>query len=90
MTLDEIDWKGLIRDSYDIEGLGPEDARAIFFDWALSVKEIGEEKSQIQMLLGHYESQFPDHPMTEVLREGLAQPVRTGRRGGRKARLPDV
>jgi len=31
------DPRALIAEAYRIEGLGPEDARAIFFDWALGL-----------------------------------------------------
>ncbi|MGR3435949.1 MAG: hypothetical protein ACU0CO_13840 [Shimia sp.] len=86
MTLDEVDPKGLIRESYRIEGITAPECRSIFLDWAISAP--GDAPSQIQFLLGHYGADAPDHPMTETLRAGLVQPARTGRRGGRSARVP--
>ena len=37
MTLDEIDRTGLIREAYAIEGIGPEECRSIFLDWAIKL-----------------------------------------------------
>ena len=87
MTLDDIDWKGLFRESYRIEGITAGECRSIFLDWAISIKGDGDPRAQISVVLDHYAPQFPDHPMTTVLREGLAEPQRKGRRGGRSARV---
>jgi hypothetical protein len=86
MDLDEIDWKGLIRESYRIEGIGPGECRSIFLDWAISVKGEADPKTQIRILLEHYGGDAPDHPMTSVLREGLGAAPAAGRRGGRSRR----
>lgn len=83
MDLDEIDWKGLIRESYRIEGIEPEECRSIFLDWAISMKGEADPKAQIRILLEHYGGDAPDHPMTSVLREGLGAAPGPGRRGGR-------
>ena len=75
------DPKGLIADAYRIDGIDKAECRSIFLDWALSLS--GDTGPAIERLLAGR----GDHPMTEVLREGLGEPVRTGRRGGRAARI---
>lgn len=74
---DPDDPRGLIREAYRLE-LAPADARAIFLDWALGLPE-GDGRAEIARLLARYGAGAPDHPMTAVLREGLAPP-RPGRR----------
>ena len=37
MELAEADPKGLVRESYRIEGITPGECRSIFMDWALSI-----------------------------------------------------
>ena len=64
------DPRGLIFEAYRME-IGPEDCRTIFFDWALGLPE-GAGAAEIRALLDHYAPAHPDHPMTAVLREGLA------------------
>jgi hypothetical protein len=83
----ELDPKGLIRESYRIEGIGVPECRSIFLDWAISIPAETEAHSLIPDLLAHYGQDAPDHPMTQVLREGLAAPAPGGRRGGRRARI---
>ena len=75
------DPKGLIAEAYKIDGITEAECRSIFLDWALSVSEPGPVIARL--LEGR-----PPHPMTTVLNEGLAAPQRTGRRGGRAARIP--
>ena len=82
-----VDPKGLIRESYNIDGIQKPECRSIFLDWAIQVPAGVDPTEHIQICLGHFGKQNPDHPMTEVLSEGLVPPSRTGRRGGRKARL---
>ena len=89
MTLDEVDWKGLIRESYRIDGITPGECRSIFLDWAISVRGDLDVKAQIQILLDGYSADAADHPMTAVLLEGLNEPLKKGRRGGRRARVAD-
>ncbi|MEM7487876.1 MAG: hypothetical protein AAF390_02000 [Pseudomonadota bacterium] len=77
------DPKGLIRDAYEIEGISKPECRSIFLDWALSID--GPPGPAISRLLEvHGED---GHPMTDVLREGLADAPAARRRGGRRARL---
>ncbi|WP_428541377.1 hypothetical protein [Profundibacter sp.] len=87
MTMTELDSRGLIRESYRIEGINAPECRSIFLDWALGAVAGDDLKLQIAKLLAQYSDEFPDHPMTQVLREGLAEAAPNKRRGGRKARL---
>jgi hypothetical protein len=89
MTLDEIDKSELIYESYRIDGIHLSECRSIFLDWAMKLPVGIEPKSAIEFLLAHYATDAPDHPMTGVLRDGLGSAQITGRRGGRKARVPD-
>lgn len=83
-----FDPRGLIREAYKIDGITPEQARVIFLDWALGRADTPDETAQIAALLESYGPGAPDHPMTEILRDGLeGPPAPSGRRGGRKARL---
>ena len=86
---DEMDPKGLIRESYRIDGITPEECRSIFVDWALSAPVDSDTSAMISVLLERYGAENDHHPMTEVLRDGLAKPARQGRRGGRAARVKD-
>lgn len=84
-----IDPRGLIRDSYVIEGITAGECRSIFLDWALFDDNDMTQADRITALLDHYGEAAPDHPMTKVLRAGLEDQVQPKRRGGRKARVPE-
>lgn len=87
MELSEADPKGLVRESFRIEGITLPECRSIFLDWALSLKDAGRVAEAIGALMvacGHNQG----HPMLVVMKEGLSHPAATGRRGGRAARLP--
>ena len=84
--LAHLDPKGLIRESYRIDGIGLPECRSIFLDWAISVPAGADAHAFIPDLLAHYGLDAPDHPMTKVLREGLTAPAPSGRRGGRRRR----
>ena len=77
-----VDPRGLIYEAYQME-IGPEEARAIFFDWAMGAREpVGPV--EIAALLAAYGGAQPEHPMTAILREGLVGrpvPRRQPRRG---------
>ncbi|MGR3467861.1 MAG: hypothetical protein ACU0CI_08260 [Shimia sp.] len=90
MTTDTLDPKGLIRESYRIDGITEGECRSIFLDWAIQVPETADTQRQILGLIDRYAPDFPDHPMTVTLRAGLATPARTGRRGGRSGRIADA
>jgi hypothetical protein len=83
----DIDPRGLIAEAYRIDGIGPAECRAVFLDWALGLPG-GTGPEHVRRLFDHYAPEYPDHPMTEVLREGLttsAEPVRRGGHHGREA-----
>ena len=85
-TDDPNDPRGLIRESYRIEGIVIEECRSIFLDWAIGVPAGEDATDRVRRLLARYGAEYPDHPMTEVLRQALCAPARTGRRGGAAAR----
>ena len=72
MRTDEADPKGLVRESYRIEAITAPECRSIFLDWALSLAPGANEGVALECLLEHYGPDAPAHPMTEVLRAGLA------------------
>ncbi len=87
MTKDQLDPRGMIRESYRIEGISAPECRSIFLDWALGVASTADMHAQITELLAIYAPSASDHPMTAVLNDGLAPAATSMRRGGRKARL---
>ena len=83
---DATDPKGLIYESYRIEGITIGECRSIFLDWALSMPDGRDTKADIGALLAKYGPDNASHPMTEVLTEGLASAERPRRRGGWRSR----
>lgn len=83
------DRKGLIREAYRIDGIGPGECRSIFLDWALSAPEGEEVRGALEALIARHAPAHPDHPMTLVLREGLESAARPRRRGGWRSRSRD-
>ncbi|MBN2761001.1 MAG: hypothetical protein JXQ79_10900 [Rhodobacteraceae bacterium] len=77
------DPKGLIRESYRIEGISDAECRSILIDWALSLPDGLDQKTALTEQLALHEAQNPDHPMTALLREGLNT---TAKRSGRRKR----
>ena len=80
------DPKGLLRESYRIEGITAGECRSIFLDWALSLPDGHDIATAIAAALKRYGSEQPNHPMTEVLREGSATISMPRRRGGWRSR----
>ena len=87
MELAEADPKGLVRESYRIEGISDGECRSIFMDWALSIPVGAPVVDAVRTLIATYAAENPDHPMTSVLHAALAAPDVPRRRGGRTARL---
>lgn len=85
-TDDVFDQKGLIRESYRIEGITLAECKSIFLDWAISVPPEVESPEWVALLLEKYGTAHPDHPMTSVLRDAQNAPNRSGRRGGARGR----
>ena len=88
MDLQAADPKGLIRESYRIDGITPGECRSVFMDWALSLPVGATFKDALTFLIEVYAASEPDHPMSAVLNEGLTMPEgEARRRGGRSARV---
>lgn len=87
MLLTEADPKGLVRESYRIEGITTAECRSIFMDWALSLPVGGNVADALRALIAHYALPAPDHPMSRVLHEALVPAEAPRRRGGRAARV---
>lgn len=83
---DERDPKGLIRESFRIEGISAAECRSIFLDWAISVPHGVDPATYLRSLLDEYRPAFPEHPMISVLDSALEPPRQTGRRGGAMGR----
>lgn len=80
------DPKGLIRESYRIDGITLSECRTIFLDWALSLPLEQDTGAAIKGLLARYAEDAPQHPMTQVLREGQGGMTAPRRRGGWRGR----
>ncbi|MEX3315638.1 hypothetical protein [Sulfitobacter sp. PS-8MA] len=83
---DPDDPKRLIYESYRIDGIGPAECRSIFLDWALSLALEHDSTQALSRLLTRYEAVAPDHPMTQVLRDGQTTLTAPRRRGGWRSR----
>jgi len=81
---DATDPKGLIAESFKIDGITYEECRSIFLDWALAVPVDADSPTLIRALLERHP--VADHPMTQVLTEGLSAASAPRRRGGWKGR----
>ncbi|MFQ6553344.1 hypothetical protein AAD018_013485 [Aestuariibius insulae] len=75
-----------MREAYRIEGIAASECRSIFLDWVLTVPDGEAVRPRIETLLMSYGIVEPDHPMTQVLRDGLGAMAEPRRRGGRRAR----
>ena len=85
-SLLEHDPRGLIVESYRIDGISISECRSIFFDWAMSAPPEADVPAILATFLRRYEGEFPEHPMTAVLREGLVKSGAPRRRGGWRSR----
>lgn len=86
MELAEADPKGLVRESYRIDGITAGECRSIFMDWALSIPIGRSVPDAVRVLILTYGTEAPEHPMTGVLKDALAAPLEPRRRGGRTGR----
>jgi hypothetical protein len=87
MQIEEADPKGLIRESYRIEGITDGECRSIFIDWALSLPAGMTSAEALPVVIAFYATTAPGHPMSSVLQAGLATPPAPARRGGRTGRM---
>ncbi|MGY6696864.1 MAG: hypothetical protein ACXIUW_12700 [Roseinatronobacter sp.] len=78
------DPKGLIRESYRIEGISDGECRSILIDWALSLPADTDQHAALEALIEHYGAGAEDHPMTVLLRSGLRTANTPARRGRRR------
>ena len=78
------DPRGLIYEAYRIEGIEEMSCRPIFLDWALGVPADEDTVGHIKTMLAHYEPDWPDHPMTDILRAGIDTIATPRRRKGRQ------
>lgn len=90
---DPDDPKGLIRESFRIDGISAPECRSILVDWALSLPLSADQPAAL-MRLHQRHAANPDHPMTRLLAEARAakpgQALRRGGRAGRFSRHPDA
>lgn len=85
MGKDPHDPRGLIREAYCIENITEDQCRSIFLDWALGHRDTGDLSPHLEALYARYGARR-SHPMSAILRAGLASPPRPKRRGGWRAR----
>lgn len=83
---EELDPKGLIRESFRIDGIQASECRSIFLDWALSRPEHLSEEAAINGLLERHATEPEDHPMKQLLRAARPAITTPRRRGGWRAR----
>lgn len=86
MELQQADPKGLVRESYAIEGITLAECKSIFIDWVLSLTSSTPAPEALRVLLATWSEGREDHPMTLILTEALTAPQAPRRRGGRIGR----
>jgi hypothetical protein len=75
----------VIHEAYRIEGIGPEECRAIFFDWALGLDAEVDVVAAARILHADLAGKNPDHPMSGLLAEAsLGVPPGRSRAGRRR------
>ena len=89
MEMSLADPKGLVRESYLIEGITASECRSIYLDWALSLKAGTDPSEAARVVIAEYAMARPGHPMSVILKAGLAPAPTPRRRGGRAARVGD-
>lgn len=85
----QFDPKGLIRESFRIDGIKPEECRSIFLDWALSLPGGQDTATALRTLLDQHADAPDDHPMKAVMQDGLTGIATPRRRGGWRSRPRD-
>ncbi len=77
----------VIHEAYRIEGIAPEECRAIFFDWALGLDAGIDMVAAAKTLHTDLAGKNTDHPMTGLLAEAsLGMTPGRGRSGRRRSR----
>jgi hypothetical protein len=82
MLIKDADPKGLIRESYLIEGITLPECKTIFFDWAIQVPVSADPAEHIEFCISYY-------AMTSVLKLALKPSPKNRRRGGRAGRVTE-
>lgn len=90
MDLTLADPKGLVRESYAIDGIKEWECKSIFIDWALSLKVGVDPFEALRVLISHYALEREAHPMSVILAQALTAPASPKRRGGRMGRHAGV
>lgn len=86
MKGDANDPKALILEAYQIEGITKPECRSIFLDWALSLPVEQDTAQTLRLLMARYADANPEHPMNDVMKEGLVGMATPRRRGGWRSR----
>jgi len=78
------DPSNLIHEAFRIEGIGPEECRAIFFDWAMGLDAKIDMVTAAKTLHADLAAEIPDHPMSKLLTEASQGMTLGRRRSGRR------
>ena len=89
MKGDTFDPKALITEAYKIEGITLDECRSVFLDWALSLPDEVRPQDYLVALLARHTPGALDHPMTQVMKDGLQTISAPKRRGGWRSRPRD-
>jgi len=80
------DPRGLIHEAYNIDGIGTEECRSIFFDWAIALDAGQDAVAAARQLHADLAAKDPDHPMSRLLAEAAqGMTPRRGRAGRRRS-----
>ena len=74
------DPRGLIHESFQIEGISQNQCRTIFLDWALWLPDEIDPVEAAKTLHAHYAPLYPGHLMLSVLQEAERQQSQGPRR----------
>ena len=69
----DYDPKKLISESFKINGITEVECRSIFFGWVLDSNNFFDMNEALEILYQKYSLDYPKHPMTKVLLEGLTK-----------------
>jgi hypothetical protein len=81
-----LDPKGLIHESFQIEGITASECRSIFLDWSLNLPDSVDTGFALRALVDRYAQNTPNHPMSLILQEGMTTITTPKRRGGWRSR----
>jgi hypothetical protein len=76
----------VIHEAFRIEGIGPEECRAIFFDWAMGLDAGLDMVAAAKTLHAELAGKNPDHPMAVLLAEAAGGMAPARGRSGRRRR----